>query len=474
MDQTFLAANYPLMVESAKFLLNYATLTAGVLHTVRANAHESDWDSTDPTTNIAAMKTLFPAVIAAAKVLGLNDSTHDGALVTALTTAIPELPAWPKTTVNSATVIARTTSSAPGNVGNAAGENIGLEPVWPYGAITDTSTDAQLAKDTFANRPFPDSYIWSPDAIQAARLGLTSDFQTAMSAQVASFQVYPSGLGTLQGGSSATDPYDLPDVESGGVMTTALQEALVQNVSGTLEIAPAWPAVWDTDASVSVPGALVDVQTRGGTPTTVIVQANSTQTLHVKNPWPGQSVQVLDESASGAVVVSGTSSATFDLALTTAHNYDIERVATALPTTQQQVTNAAATAPRTLGTRTIGINAVPTVASTGDLALNGTATQSSTYGGSTITPSANLAIDGNTDGVFSDGSVTSTNSELNAWWQVDLGTVQALSSIGAWNRSDPAASSRTTDYWVFASAVGGVNPSKQDQPKVASRTLPAQ
>ncbi|WP_246061472.1 VWD domain-containing protein [Lapillicoccus jejuensis] len=81
-----------------------------------------------------------------------------------------------------------------------------------------------------------------------------------------------------------------------------------------------------------------------------------------------------------------------------------------------------------------------------DLAMNKTATQSSTgWGGD---PSR--AVDGNTSGNFNDNSVTHTQYQANPWWQVDLGSSQSLSDIRVWNRTD-CCSTRTTDYWVFVS-----------------------
>jgi hypothetical protein len=67
-----------------------------------------------------------------------------------------------------------------------------------------------------------------------------------------------------------------------------------------------------------------------------------------------------------------------------------------------------------------------------NLALAGTATQSSNFGGWL----ASNAIDGNTDGNIGDGSVTHTQSELPAWWRVDLGNTYLLDSIELWNRTD--------------------------------------
>jgi hypothetical protein len=82
-----------------------------------------------------------------------------------------------------------------------------------------------------------------------------------------------------------------------------------------------------------------------------------------------------------------------------------------------------------------------------DLAQGKPATQSSTLAG---TPSAAAAVDGNTNGNFSFGSVTATNLDANAWWQVDLGTPMNIGSVVVWNRTDCCAS-RLSDYWVFLS-----------------------
>src|SRR5262249_46905356 len=68
-----------------------------------------------------------------------------------------------------------------------------------------------------------------------------------------------------------------------------------------------------------------------------------------------------------------------------------------------------------------------------NLALNKAATQSSDpgWGGP-----ASKAVDGNTDGVWADGSVTHTNFDAQAWWQVDLGSTQAVQHVDVWNRTD--------------------------------------
>jgi hypothetical protein len=79
-----------------------------------------------------------------------------------------------------------------------------------------------------------------------------------------------------------------------------------------------------------------------------------------------------------------------------------------------------------------------------DLALNGTASQSTTaFGGD---PS--FAIDGVTSGVFADNSVTHTDNELNPMWQVDLGALLDIDRIVIWGRTDVCCASRLTDFHV--------------------------
>jgi RHS repeat-associated protein len=82
-----------------------------------------------------------------------------------------------------------------------------------------------------------------------------------------------------------------------------------------------------------------------------------------------------------------------------------------------------------------------------NLALNKPATQSSTYqsaGGSV----PQLAVDGNTSGNWLDYSVTATNSDAQAWWRVDLGTMQSVQNVEVWNRTD-CCPERLTNFNVI-------------------------
>ncbi|HZC52374.1 MAG TPA: discoidin domain-containing protein, partial [Mycobacterium sp.] len=82
-----------------------------------------------------------------------------------------------------------------------------------------------------------------------------------------------------------------------------------------------------------------------------------------------------------------------------------------------------------------------------DIAVGQTATQSTTA----FDSPASRAVDGNTGGDWGQGSVSHTDLEAHPWLQVDLGSVQALRSINAWNRTD-CCTDRDSDFWVFVSS----------------------
>lgn len=75
------------------------------------------------------------------------------------------------------------------------------------------------------------------------------------------------------------------------------------------------------------------------------------------------------------------------------------------------------------------------------------AEQSSNFANTT---DADKAVDGNTAGNYTDGSISITGLDRNAWWQVDLGSSSEISSIDVWNRTD-CCPERLADYWVFVS-----------------------
>ena len=81
-----------------------------------------------------------------------------------------------------------------------------------------------------------------------------------------------------------------------------------------------------------------------------------------------------------------------------------------------------------------------------NLSLRKPARQSSTGHGGT----AQLAVDGNTDGNYFSGSTTHTNHEKKSWWEVDLGAIYKLENVLVYNRTD-SCSERLDNFQVLVS-----------------------
>ena len=125
-----------------------------------------------------------------------------------------------------------------------------------------------------------------------------------------------------------------------------------------MRIAPAWPSAWDADATVYIQhGGKVDVQVRDGAPTTVAIEAGATGSMQVRNPWPGQPVQVMTgDPGRPRTVVAPTADDTFTVPTQSGHAYLVEPVDD--PTTghpHAAVTGTPATSYQQLGPVMIGL-----------------------------------------------------------------------------------------------------------------------
>lgn len=75
-----------------------------------------------------------------------------------------------------------------------------------------------------------------------------------------------------------------------------------------------------------------------------------------------------------------------------------------------------------------------------------TARQSSTA----FSGDAHRAVDGNADGIYANGSVTHTDRNAQAWWEVDLGFVTQVTRIDIYNRVD-CCGTRLQNFYVLVS-----------------------
>ncbi len=98
------------------------------------------------------------------------------------------------------------------------------------------------------------------------------------------------------------------------------------------------------------------------------------------------------------------------------------------------------------------------------------ASQSSTaYGGD-----ANRALDGNTNNTYSQNSITHTNFENKAWWQVDLGRSEQVGFVRLFNRGDGELAKRLSNFDVILYNDKGEEVSKQYIKQLTSNQLDVQ
>jgi len=359
---SFLQKYYPLLQQTSTFLLAWQSVGSdGYLHAV-ANAHETQWQVQDPTTDIAADQALFTATVNAATLLNTDSS-----LVSQLRSALTHIQPYARTDQNSHSQLLGPSADSSGTdvIGNSYQptaathnvENLGLEPVWPFGVIGDNTVVGgdnltALADRTYQHRQYVNNPDWTYDSIQAARLDMASEVANDLAASTKSYQVYPSGLAAWNP-SSVDEPY----IEQISNVAATMDEAFATDYDGVLRFAPAWPSGWDGAGRQFIQGgSKVDVQVEGGVLATAAIEAGSSGTISVRNPWSGQQAQVVNGST-GATVVAATNAATLSVPVVAGQTYLVEQPGN--PTTSlpfAQLTGTAARSYRALGNVTIGLS----------------------------------------------------------------------------------------------------------------------
>ncbi len=341
-DKALLNRSYPLMRDVARFYLSALRPGAdGYLHLEHVNALEVQWDTSDPVPDLAAMRVIFPIVADLAQKHG------DAALAAQLHDAVRKLPPFRTVQRGGEEVLAW--SGTDEEAHNT--QNPEMEALWPWGVFDETS---QLMQATYRKRIYPQDKDWGMDSTWAARLGLSYEVKRLLLKGIADFQIYPNGFTVHRTGQEAVRNRSFYN-EWGGVLTTGLQEALVQSYDGVVHVAPAWPHDWDVAGSVQIEGGhRISTEVHDGVPSVVGIQAGSRDTLHLRNPWYGQEVRVVDSH--GRVVAAPGSADVLTLQTTPNMSYTVERVAVPLSSFHfAPLTGQPASAVKTVGNRVLGI-----------------------------------------------------------------------------------------------------------------------
>ena len=285
---------YPFMREVAKFYVKKFSKDAGSGKYVMtsSNAHETYWGVPNAITDLAAVRSLFPAVISVSTQLGLDADLRPGwqdlltNLVAYPTDGTHYLPHQPP--------IAQTRNN----------ENVASELIWPYDQTGLDAPDLAMAIATWKARPFPYGNVWANDAIQAARLGLGDDANSGMKLMLQKYANYPNGMTNNTNGV----------FEYMGVHLAVMNESLLQSYNGKIRVFPALPS----DASLvtrftlaATGGFLVTSEREGGDIKYVGLRSNIGNMATVVNPWGTAAVQVRKIGTTAPVMSASTATLTF-------------------------------------------------------------------------------------------------------------------------------------------------------------------
>jgi hypothetical protein len=299
---------YPFMRGIANFYVKKFTKDAasGKYVMQSSNAHETYWGVPNAITDLAAVRSLFPVVIATSTQLGLDADVR---------------PAWQDLLTNLVAYPTDGTTYLPHQPPIAQthnDENVASELIWPYDQTGLAAPDLAMAIATWKARPFPYGNVWANDAIQAARLGLGDEANQGMKVMLQKYQNYPNGMTNNTNGV----------FEYLGVHLVVMNESLLQSYDGKIRVFPALPsdATLVTRFTLAATGGfLVTSEREGGDVKYVGLRSNLGNMATVVNPWAGAAVQVRKIGVATPLMTSSGPTITF--ATDTGGVYVLERVA---------------------------------------------------------------------------------------------------------------------------------------------------
>jgi alpha-L-fucosidase 2 len=285
---------YPFMREAVTFYVGRLSYNSGtgLYYMATSNAHETYWDVPNAITDLAAVRSLFPAAIRVSQALGL-----DAALRAQWQNIVDHLAPYPTDATDYL-------PHDPPIAMTRNGENVACELIWPYDMTGIGAPDYQRAVSTWNHRPFPYGNVWANDAIHAARLGLGDAAYQGMKTMLGKYQNYPNGFTNNTNGV----------FEYFGAHLLAMNESMFQSYNDELRVFPALP----NDAGfigrftlAAKGGFLASAEREVGEIKYLGIKSLHGNTATVINPWGTQEIQVRAEPGSSIVLTSSAAELSF-------------------------------------------------------------------------------------------------------------------------------------------------------------------
>jgi len=303
MDRDWLRKRaYPVLRGAAEFYRNYPNLKKeadGKYHINRTHSHEHLWGARDVMDDLALMRGIFPTVIRASEILGV-----DAEMRPLWQEVVTNLAPYPYSDMPGAELPLkhpkglRTWAEGyqPCVLTRGGGpESPRLRPLLEYDVLTLESEDQEtraVAMATLeahpgsvAGAPQNETARYGTEAARAGRADLVRQYFVNLREKPLR-TVLPNGLSTLEGGGS---------MQYLGTYSDALQQALLQCVAPkpggdpVLRVFPAWPTEWDAAFQLLAKGGfLVTSSMQRGQVDFVEIRSQLGGECRLRNPWAAE------------------------------------------------------------------------------------------------------------------------------------------------------------------------------------------
>lgn len=293
---------YPLLRGTVEFYRHLVKKESdGRYHLSGTNVHEDFWGVGDSIMDLAAIRGTVPLAIRTAEILEV-DAELRGHWKELLANLAPyPMGSDPRAKALTGGALADDVWAA-GYLGEINGqhnpEDVWLTPVFPFEdwtlATRDAATDAIVQKTLdLAPRHAAvlggaglNTAIRTP--IAAVRAGRGKELPRILDRYCATFAPLPNGMSLFEGPTAAS-------VEHLGLLTTTLQESLLQSVAPrpgepeVVHVFPAWPPQWDASFRLLARGGfLVSSESEVGRVTRIEIESRLGEECRIRNPWSGR------------------------------------------------------------------------------------------------------------------------------------------------------------------------------------------
>ena len=300
---------YPLLRGTVEFYRHLVRKGEdGRYHLSGTHAHEDFWGVKDSIMDLAAIRGTAPLAIRAAEILDVDADLRAKWKELLHNLAPFPMGSDPRAKALTGGVLAEDVWAA-GYLGDVNGqhnpEDVWLNPVFPFENWTLETRDAaidRIVRKSLDLAPRHASVLKGAGLGTAIRTPIAVTRAGRAAELPAVLASYEKAFSPLRNGMSQFEGPDDPSVEHLGLLTTTLQDALVQNVSPrpgeseVIHVFPAWPKQWNGSFRLLVRGGfLVSSAMHEGKVQLVEIKSRRGEPCRLRNPW-GRPCKVTDQN----------------------------------------------------------------------------------------------------------------------------------------------------------------------------------